>query len=75
MSVQSRRTIEEAIDPDAWYPASFLARRWRIHQVTVFKWQSRGIIPRAKKVGPNTSRWLGRVILEHEQALADAGNA
>ena len=70
MSVQRFRPKEELVQPDLFYTAKDLARRWRIHPITVWKWSAAGKIPKPAKLGPNTSRWRGRDILEHEAALS-----
>ena len=72
MTVERRRPRREAIEPDAWYPASFLARRWAVHEITIWKWARTGVIPPQTRLGPNTSRWCGQAILDHEAALMEA---
>jgi hypothetical protein len=57
----------EPIDPNAWYDSKYVAKRWRVHPVTVWKWVAKGILAPPKKLGPNTSRWLGAVILARER--------
>jgi hypothetical protein len=55
------------LDPNAWYDAKFLAERWRVHPVTVWKWVAKGILAPPKKLGPNTSRFSGAAILARER--------
>ena len=63
------RLKQTEIDPDAWYDVKFLAARWRVHPITVFGWVRKQWFEPAVKIGPNTSRWQGRTILDHERAL------
>ncbi len=62
----------DPINPDLWYCARDLARRWAVHEITVWKWASNKTIPKPTHLGPNTSRWRGAAILRHEAALAEA---
>ena len=65
----ARRKLRQEIEPDIYYSARDLARRWGVHQITVFKWASKGVIPKPTKLGPNCSRWKGSSILKHEDRL------
>lgn len=58
----------EEIDPNCFYDAKYLSRRWGIHLVSVWRWVAKGVLPKPSRIGPNTSRWLGRVILEFERS-------
>lgn len=60
---------EAPLEAERFYRARDLARRWRVHEVTVWKWSAAGKIPKPKRIGPNTVRWQGRTILAHEQTL------
>lgn len=62
----------QPIEPDAYYAAPQLAARWGVHPITVWGWSRTGRIPKPTKLGPNTSRWSGQAIIEHEAALAEA---
>ena len=57
----------EPLDPNAFYPAKYLARRWAVHEITPWKWVALGVLPPPVKLGPNTSRWSGAVIEAHEE--------
>lgn len=63
----------EPLDPNAFYTAKYLARRWGIHGVTIYKWLARGVLPAPTKLGPNTVRWPGSVIVafEHRRQEGD----
>jgi predicted DNA-binding transcriptional regulator AlpA len=60
------------LDPNAFYSVKYLARRWGVHQITVFKWAAAGILPKPLRIGPNTSRWIGSDIEAHERARREA---
>jgi hypothetical protein len=61
----------EPIDPHAFYSAKFPARRWNVHEITIWRWASRGVLPKPVKLGPNCSRWLGADLIEHERQRRD----
>lgn len=61
----------EEVRPHLWYRASDLARRWQVHEITIWSWARKGRIPRPTKLGPNTTRWKGQAILDHERARAE----
>jgi len=65
------RLKQKEINPDDWYGADYLAGRWGVHPITIWGWARCGIIPPQTKLGPNTSRWQGRTILEHERKLRE----
>ena len=64
--------LQAPLDPHTFYNVSFLARRYDVHPVTVWKWAARGILPKPVKIGPNTSCWSGAVIEAHERQRATA---
>jgi len=66
MAVRFRPKLER-LDPNAYYAAAYLALRYDVHPVTIWKWVSRGILPRPTRLGPNCSRWLGSVIEARER--------
>jgi len=73
MSVVARtRPAVAPLDPNAYYSASYLAARYDVHVVTIYKWITRRILPRPTKLAPNTSRWLGADILAHERERREA---
>jgi predicted DNA-binding transcriptional regulator AlpA len=65
----------EPLDSNKYYPATYLAGRYGCHPITIWKWVAKGILPRPTKLGPNTTRWLGAVIEQHERRRAETGNA
>ena len=40
-----------------YYRAADLARRYRIHIVTIWKWVANGNLPPPTRLGPNTVAW------------------
>jgi len=64
-----------AIDPDRFYSARFLARRWDVHEQTIWKWRAAGWLSPPTKLGRNLTRWGGRVIIEFERQRAEEGSA
>ena len=43
-----------------------LADRYGVSRATVWNWSKLGVLPRPKKVGPNTTRWDDDEIARHE---------
>jgi prophage regulatory protein len=72
--IQRYRPKLEPLDPNKYYPASYLAERYACHPVTIWKWVARGILPRPVRLGPNLTRWAGAAIEQHERQRAEAGN-
>jgi prophage regulatory protein len=48
--------------------ATDLARRYRIHIITVWKWTREGNLPRPARLGPSTVGWRSDVIEAWEAA-------
>jgi predicted DNA-binding transcriptional regulator AlpA len=71
MAVRQKSEVLEALDPNKFYGAKYLARRWGIHPLTVLKWVNRGHLPRPVRLGENTSRWPGSVIEAFERQRRD----
>jgi predicted DNA-binding transcriptional regulator AlpA len=49
---------------DKFYSAKAIAEKFDVHHVTPWKWAKQGRLPKPRKIGPNTSRWLGRELNE-----------
>ena len=62
----------QTLDPNVYYTAKYLARRYQIHPITVLKWVTAGVLPPPVKLGPNTTRWLGSAIEAFERQRHDA---
>jgi predicted DNA-binding transcriptional regulator AlpA len=73
MAVRQKSEALEALDPNKFYSAKYLAERWGIHHLTILKWVSRGHLPRPVRLGENTSRWPGSVIESFERQRRDEG--
>jgi predicted DNA-binding transcriptional regulator AlpA len=61
-------SLSHHLDADAWYRARDLALRWKIHEMTVWRWAAQGKIPKPVKFGA-ASRWKGAAIIEFERKL------
>ena len=57
-------------DSIVYFSAADLARRYRIHKITVWKWAARGRLPKPMKLSPGTTRWRSDLIESHEAALS-----
>jgi hypothetical protein len=51
---------------DVYLTAADLARRYKVHQITIWKWAKVGILPPGEMVGAHTRRWHIGVIEAHE---------
>ena len=51
----------------AWLSDRDLAQRYAVSRITVWRWARGGVIPKPKKLGPNTSRWSAAEIEQHDQ--------
>ncbi len=51
-----------------------LAQRWDVHETTIWKWCSKGLLPPPTELGPNVRGWGSNVIeaLEAERTPAAA---
>jgi len=59
---------DTAIDPNLFYDARFLAKRYGVDLSTVWRWCDEGKFPKQTKLTNGCSRWLGKSILDHERA-------
>jgi hypothetical protein len=50
----------------SYLSASDLARRYKIHLMTVWKWRASGVLPPGELVGPATRRWRSDEIEKFE---------
>lgn len=50
----------------------FLADRWGVSRMTVWRWSKEGRIPAPKKLGPNSTRW-DLLAIEAYEAQQNAG--
>jgi predicted DNA-binding transcriptional regulator AlpA len=55
-----------------FYRASDLAKRYRVHVITIWKWVSSGNLPRPMRIGPNTRAWRSTDIEAWEAKRAKA---
>jgi predicted DNA-binding transcriptional regulator AlpA len=62
MAVARYRSPIEPLNAEAYYAADYLARRYHVHVVTIWRWAANGTIPAPVKLGPNTSRWFGAIL-------------
>jgi predicted DNA-binding transcriptional regulator AlpA len=54
-----------------YYTAADLAKRYKVHKITIFKWVRAGRLPPPDKLAPNTTRWRSDRIAKHEAEIAD----
>ena len=69
MSAPRRQRVHapQLFEPDRLYSAAEVRSKigGKTHPMTIWKWARSGVLPPARKVGPNTSRFLGRELNEH----------
>jgi predicted DNA-binding transcriptional regulator AlpA len=56
----------QLFEPDQFYSAKQIRDKLggKTHLITVHRWATSGRLPPPIKIGPNTSRWLGRDLNE-----------
>lgn len=59
------------IEDGRFYNDRQVARAYGIGRSTVWAWVAQGILPAPEKIGPRTSRWSGKKLLEWEQSFAN----
>jgi len=57
---------------DQFYRDRDLAALFGVHVVTIWTWARTGVISPPVKLGPNISRWSGRIIRQDIQRKSDA---
>lgn len=57
----------------AWLSDRDLAVRYGVNRITVWRWARSGVIPKPRKIGPNTSRWSASEIEAHDAEMANGG--
>ena len=62
----------EPIEGDLYYDAHFLARRYGVHPMTIWKWRSKHVLPGPVRLAANTTRWRGSDILAFELKRQEA---
>jgi predicted DNA-binding transcriptional regulator AlpA len=65
-SAQSFGSIEAA--NDEFIKVAKVAKRYDSSEQTIWRWSREGRIPKPVKIGPGTSRWSLRALIESEAA-------
>ncbi|MCP5131856.1 MAG: transcriptional regulator [Pseudomonadales bacterium] len=51
-----------------WVTDKFLSDYYQVSRVTIWAWAKSGRLPPPEKLGPNTTRWDFKKIIEAEEA-------
>jgi hypothetical protein len=70
--VSKARPKIESIEGELYYDAHFLARRYHVHPMTIWKWRSKHVLPAPVRLAANTTRWRGSDILDFELKRQEA---
>jgi hypothetical protein len=64
--MRARKPSPLLFEPDRLYSAEEVRKKigGRTHIITIFNWAKTGVLPPLRKVGPNTSRFLGAELNE-----------
>jgi predicted DNA-binding transcriptional regulator AlpA len=49
-----------------FYSSKELAARYGVHEITVWKWQAKGLLPRPVRLGKHVTRWRSTDLEAHE---------
>lgn len=61
------------IYPNRYYKDTYLAGRYDCSRQSPWKWAKQGRFPKPRKLSPQTARWYGADVLDHEaKAAAEA---
>ncbi len=61
------RNAIKTLDGPIWITDRELATHYGVSRMTIWRWAGCGVIPRPRKLGPNTSRWSAHEIEQHDQ--------
>jgi predicted DNA-binding transcriptional regulator AlpA len=53
-----------------WFRPADLARRWRVHRITIWRWTEKGKLPEPHRFSKRVVAWPRSVVLAFERRAA-----